>query len=136
MIQACVKFAVLLTVTSLWAALAHAQVGAAQPSAAGTGASSPAQGALGDLSGFRSIALDILQIVQAGDFPAARKRVDELESTWKRAAPRLKRLSPDKWNKVDVAIERAERELRFWRARRTDSVLALEELVRAIDSTE
>lgn len=129
------RVAVLAAVASLWTASADAQDPAAQPAAGpSSGASNPAPGALGDLSGFRAIALDTLRMVQAGDFSAARKRMDELESTWKSAAPKLKRLAPEKWEKVDAAIDRAERELRFWRARRTDSVQALQELVGTIDS--
>lgn len=131
------RLAVLVTVAMLWAAFAQAQSPAVRPASdMAPGASNPAQGTLGDLSGFRAIALDTLRIVQEGDFSAARKRMDELESSWNRAGPKLKRLAPEKWRKVDAAIDRAERELRFWRVRRTDSVQALQELVRTIDSIE
>jgi hypothetical protein len=126
-----------MTVTSLWIAFAYAQSPVTQ-AAAGTssGASDPAQGAPGDLSGFRAAAVDALRSVQAGDFSTARKRMDELETNWNGAAPKLKRLAPEKWKKVDAAIDRAERELRFWRARRTDSVQALQDLISSIDSSE
>ena len=137
MARALGRLAVFVTVASLWPAFAYPQDPAVR-AASGTssGASTPGQGALGDLSGLRVIALDTLRIVQAGDFSAARKRMDELETTWNSAAPKLKRLAPEKWKKVDAAIDRAERELRFWRARRTDSVQALQELVGTIDSIE
>ena len=125
-----------MTVMAACIAFAQAEGPAAQVSGAAPGASSPALGALGNLSRFRAIALDTVPLVQAGDFSAARRRVDELESTWNQAAPKLKRMAPEKWKRVDAAIERAERELRFWRARRTDSVQALEELVHTIDSIE
>jgi hypothetical protein len=137
MARALGRVAVLVTVASLWTVFAHAQNPAAEvASGTSSGASNPAQGALGDLSGFRAIALDTLRTAQAGDLSAARKRMDELESTWNDAAPKLKRQAPEKWKKVDAAIDRAERELRFWRARRTDTVQALQELVRTIDSIE
>jgi hypothetical protein len=115
---------------------AGARLGGKAPSDTASGATSSAQGALRDLSAFRAIALDTLRIAQTADFSAARKRMDELESTWNSAAPKLKPLAPEKWKKVDAAIDRAERELRFWRARRTDSVQSLQELVRTIDSIE
>lgn len=125
--------AALASIASLWAACALAQ-GASAPAVADDSSSAVphAQAAPGDLPGLRAIAVDTLKIVQAGDFPAARKRMDELESRWKRAAP-TSNLAPEKRKKVDAAIDRAERELRFWRARRTDSAEALQELIRALD---
>ena len=121
------------SMASLWAACALAQ-GAPAPAAPDDPSSAVphAQAAPDDLSGLRALAVDTLKIVQAGDFPAARKRMDELESRWNRAAPTSK-VALEKRKKIDAAIDRAERELRFWRARRTDSVEALQELIRALD---
>lgn len=121
------------SMASLWAACALAQ-GASTPAVAGGPASTAprAEAAPDDLSGLRAIAVDTLKIVQAGDFPAARERMDELERRWNSAASTSK-LEPDKRKKIDAAIDRAERELRFWRARRTDSVEALQELIRTLE---
>lgn len=121
------------SMASLWTACALAQ-GASAPAVANDSASAVphAQAAPGDLSGLRVIAVDTLKIVQSGDFPAARKRMDELESRWNSAAPTSK-LATEKRKQIDAAIDRAERELRFWRARRTDSVEALQELIRVMD---
>ncbi len=90
--------------------------------------------ALCDLSGFRAIAVDTLKLAQTGDLEAARKRIRDLEESWEQAAPKMKPLAPAKWEAVDAAIDPARRELRFWRARRTDSVEALQALISTIDS--
>ena len=75
------------SMASLWAACALAQ-GASAPAASDDSSSavSHAQAVPDDLSGLRAIAVDTLKIVQAGDFPAARKRLDELEGRWNGAA--------------------------------------------------
>jgi hypothetical protein len=101
------------------------------------GAASAPRGArtvLGDLSGFRAIAADALRIAQTGDLATARARMKELEEGWERAEPKMKPLAPDQWKKVDSAIDRARRELRFWRAKRTDSVESLQALIDTIDA--
>jgi hypothetical protein len=110
---------------------------ATAPSAGPPASASPAPGSrtvLGDLSGFRSLALDALRLAQAGDLRAARARVKELDERWERSAPKTKMLAPAKWEAVEAAIDRAGRELRFWRARQTDSVEALQALIATIDS--
>jgi hypothetical protein len=90
--------------------------------------------ALGDLSRFRAIAVDTLRIAQTGDLHAARARIRDLEESWEDAAPKMKSLAPDKWKAIDSAIDRARRELRFWRAKRTDSVEALQSLIDTMDT--
>lgn len=87
-----------------------------------------------DLVALRDIAVATLQMAEAGDLAAARKRVDDLERDWNRQAPGLKSRAPDKWQSLDAAIDRAERELRFGRVRQTDSVMALRKVVAIIDS--
>jgi hypothetical protein len=87
-----------------------------------------------DLSRFRSLASDALRLARIGDLRAARARVEELDEAWERSAPTAKMIGPVRWRAVEAAIDRAGRELRFPRARRTDSVEALEALVRVLDS--
>jgi hypothetical protein len=109
----------------------------AAPSAVPAASGLPAPGsrtALGDLSAIRALAVDALRAAQAGDLRAARARVKELDESWERSAPKMKTLAPAKWEAVEAAIDRAGRELRFWRARRTDSVEALQALISTIDS--
>ncbi len=102
----------------------------ANAEAANNQSTTPAQ----DLVALRAIAAATLQMAEAGDLAAARKRVDDLERDWNRQAPGLKSRAPDKWQSLDAAIDRAERELRFGRVRQTDSVMALRQVVAIIDS--
>lgn len=86
------------------------------------------------LSALRDIVVDVLQRVEAGDLPAARKRIDDLEHAWTRIASDVKSVEPDQAKAIESAIDRAERELRFWRARRTDSAEALRQVVNLLDA--
>jgi hypothetical protein len=109
----------------------------AVPSARPRASEPPAPGShtvLGDLSAFRALAVDALRLAQTGDLRAARARVKELDESWERSASKTRPLSPAKWEAVEAAIDRAGRELRFWRARRTDSVEALQALISTIDA--
>ena len=90
---------------------------------------------LDDLSTLRAIAMDALQLARSGDLHRARARVEALEVQWRRAESSLRSLSPQRRQAIDTAIDRVERELRFWRARRTDSAAALQKLVDVIDES-
>ena len=89
---------------------------------------------LGDLSTYRVIAVDTLRIVNAGDLAAAKKRIKDLEVSWDQAEPKMKPLAPQKWEAVDVAIDRALKEVRAWSATQVGSRAALEALISTIDS--
>ena len=91
---------------------------------------------LGDLTPYRAIAVDTLKIVNAGDLASAKKRIKDLEVTWDRAEAKMKPLSPEKWTTVDVAIDRALKEVRAWRATQAASSQALEALISTIDATK
>jgi hypothetical protein len=90
---------------------------------------------LGDLSTFRATAVDTLRIVSAGDFGAAKKRIKDLELSWDQAEPKMKPLAPQKWEAIDVAIDRALKEVRAWGATQAGSSEALRALISTIDST-
>src|ERR1700676_751587 len=109
---------------------------AAQPVAASTAnAQKPSGGApLGDLSPYRAIAVDTLKIVNTGDLGAAKKRIKDLELSWDQAEPKIKPLAPQKWETVDVAIDRALKEVRAWSATQAGSRETLQALISAIDS--
>ena len=120
-------------------------VGVAQPVAGGNGGAqlTPVVAAdvrtpgavtpLGDLSTYRAIAVDTLRIVNTGDLAAAKKRIKDLEMSWDRAEPKMKPLAPEKWTTVDVAIDRALKEVRAWRATQADAGEALKALISKID---
>jgi hypothetical protein len=88
----------------------------------------------GDLSTFRTTAVDTLRIVDTGDLAAAKKRIKDLELSWDQAEPKMKPLAPQKWETVDVAIDRALKEVRAWRATQAGSREALQALISTIDS--
>jgi hypothetical protein len=56
-----------------------------------------------------------------------------METQWRLLQSQVKTASPAKWKAVDEALDRVERELRFWRVRRSDSAAALQVLIDAID---
>lgn len=92
--------------------------------------------ALGDLSGFRAIAVDTMKIVQTGDFGAARRRIKDLELSWDEAEPKIKPAAPKEWETVDIAIDRALKEVRAWRATKESSNQALQALIATIDAAK
>lgn len=69
------------------------------------------QGPLGDLSDYGKLAEESLDAVGAGDFAAARAKVDEMQGKWRAAAPQLKRQSPEDWKAANAAVEQVVKEL-------------------------
>lgn len=87
---------------------AQARSAAAHP-VAGSSAQAPA---LGDLSNFRTITQDTLNLLTAGDQAGATSRVDDLEYEWDNAQALLKPRSAAQWATVDGRIDKVLRELR------------------------
>jgi len=73
-----------------------------------TGSTSP----LGDLSQFRTIAQDTLDLLNAGKQSDATTRIDDLESRWDKAQARLKIKDSGAWTTVDDLIDPVLRQLR------------------------
>jgi hypothetical protein len=105
-----------------------------RPNALQAQPSSPGDKPVGDLSALRAIASDAQRLARSGDIAQARARVEQMEIQWRLLQSKVKTVSPAKWKAVDAAIDRVERELRFWRVRRSDSAAALQALLDAIDS--
>ena len=82
------------------------------PAQGGTAGNVSQAPSLGDLSGFRKIEEDTLSLVNAGDLPAAKSRVDELEVAWDNATARLKSMDKAKWTEIDNTIDEELTQLR------------------------
>ncbi len=67
---------------------------------------------LGDVSNFKKIAQDMLDMVNGGDLSGAKKRGDDLEFEWDNAKAKLERMNPAKWTEVDGAIDKVLRQVR------------------------
>ncbi|MEU0794120.1 hypothetical protein ABZ342_28975 [Amycolatopsis sp. NPDC005961] len=67
---------------------------------------------LGDVSTFRGITQDTLDLLDAGNQAAATSRVDDLEIQWDNAEARLKPKNRTEWTRVDGKIDKVLRELR------------------------
>jgi uncharacterized membrane-anchored protein len=98
-------------------------------------ATSPAA-PLGDLSIFRQIAADTLVIVRAGDLPASKIRIRDLEFAWDNAAARLKPMNKDKWIEMDDTIDVVLRNLRSARLDAATCETSLTTLISLIDKLD
>jgi uncharacterized membrane-anchored protein len=88
---------------------------------------------LGDLSTFRAIALDMSNLVKAGDWNNAKSRATDLESAWDDSAARLQAMNPAKWTQLDNAIDGV---LKKTRASSPDAAAALQTVLGVIDSLD
>ncbi|KKC31158.1 hypothetical protein WH91_21010, partial [Devosia psychrophila] len=62
---------------------------------------------LGDLSPFRVIAADTLNMVAKGDIAAATARITDFESAWVAEAAKLRALNAETWSVIDRAADAA-----------------------------
>lgn len=113
-------------------------VAAAQPTSGGSNqtpsAGSPAAqvSPLGDLSKFRSITQDTLNLLTAGDQSGATARVTDLETAWDNAEARLKPRDKAAWTEIDDKIDTVLRELRSTSPNPTGEKTALTALLTAL----
>jgi uncharacterized membrane protein YkoI len=117
---------VLLLALNLWGrALAGDAANQSQPASQ----SQP----LGDLSSFRTIAVDTLAIVNTGNLTSAKARIKYLETNWDKAEARLRPRNPERWLLIDKAIDAALTQLRADRPQASASKEALQNLLASFD---
>lgn len=84
---------------------------------------------LGDLSNFKTITQDTLNLVLAGKPADAKERIGDLEYEWDNAEAKLKRMDSAKWTEVDDAIDAALRQVRAVKPDMQKSESALNALI-------
>jgi uncharacterized membrane-anchored protein len=98
-------------------------------SSAGTAMPGQATSPLGDVSTFRTITQDTLNLVNKGDLAGANTRVNDLEYEWDNAQSRLKSKNGAEWSKIDGKIDTVLRNLRSTHPDLAASKNSLEELL-------
>lgn len=99
------------------------------PAASTSGSTSP----LGNLSNFKVIVQDTLNLANKNDMTGANKRVNDLEYEWDNAQSRLKPMNGTSWRIVDGKIDKVLRELRSTSPNQQTTKTALQDLQDALN---
>ena len=115
-------------------AISHSSASSASSVTTVSAASMPSR--LGDLTEFRSIALDVQAMVAKSDLPAAKARIKDLEMAWDSAEAGLKPRAADDWHLLDKAIDHALSTLRADAPRSDQCAAAMTSLLQAFDTLQ
>ncbi|MEP6789526.1 MAG: hypothetical protein ABJB40_13890, partial [Acidobacteriota bacterium] len=88
---------------------------------------------LGDVSSFKKITQDTLDLVNKNDLTGAKARVADLEYEWDTSEARLKPRNPARWTEIDGAVDKVLRELRSVNPTTQGSKPALEALLAVLN---
>lgn len=94
--------------------------------------SAMADGKLGDLAAFETIAKDTLVLVDKGDLKGAEKRITDFETAWDQAQPTLRPKDKGEWGVIDDAADAAIGSLRASSPDATDAQKTVSALIDAI----
>lgn len=88
---------------------------------------------LGDLTLFKTITQDSLDLVNKGDLVGAQTRITDFEFEWDKADAKLKPMNRAKWTEIDDAADKVFRQLRAVHPDAAGSKAALEALLAALN---
>ncbi len=100
------------------------------------GSPANASSKIGDLSKFKKIAVDALDLVKTKNLSGAKARIKDLETSWDEAEPALKPRDASEWHVVDKSIDRALKALRANSPDQNASEKAMDELISVFNQAE
>jgi len=94
----------------------------------------PTEASLGDLSGLKAIADDVLAIAARGDLAAAQTRITDFETLWDRDEEAMRPLNEAAWGSIDDAADTAIHALRTDKPQVDDVAKAVKGLIAMLDN--